>query len=64
MEVPVYYFFRGDFPGVEFFALELYIHVLEMGPEVFLLVIYKRLRVRGLSCNRILLIESIDWHVW
>ena len=29
VEVPVYYFFHGDFPDVEFFSLQHYIHVME-----------------------------------
>ena len=33
VEEPVYYFFHGNFPDVEFFALRRYIHVIEEGPE-------------------------------
>ena len=36
MEVPVYYLFHGDFPGVEFFTSRGYIHVVEGVPEDFL----------------------------
>ena len=47
MEVPVYYFFRGDFLDVEFFVLQRYIHVLEEGPEECLFD-----RTEVLDCNR------------
>ena len=30
---PVYYFFHGDFYGVEFFPTRHYIHVIEEDPE-------------------------------
>ena len=33
MKAPVYSFFHGDFPDVEFFASRIYIHVVEEGPE-------------------------------
>ena len=36
MEVPVYYFFYGDFPDVELFASQRYIHVVEEGPTEFI----------------------------
>ena len=32
VEVPVYSFFHGDFPDVELFASQCYIHVVEEGP--------------------------------
>ena len=31
VEVPVYYFFHRDLPGVEFFASQHYIHVVDGG---------------------------------
>ena len=33
MVEPVYYVFRGESPGVEFFALWCYVCVMEEGPE-------------------------------
>ena len=33
MEVPVYYFFYGNFSDVEFFASWSYVRVMEEGPE-------------------------------
>ena len=47
VEVPVYYFFRGDFLDVEFFVFQRYIHVLEEGPEECLFD-----RTEVLDCNR------------
>ena len=35
---PVYYFYRCDFPLVEFFAVRRYIHVMEEVPEEILFV--------------------------
>ena len=32
VEVPVYYFFHGDFPGVYFFASQCCIHLIEEAP--------------------------------
>ena len=33
VEAPMYSFFHGYFPDIEFFALRHYIHVVEEGPE-------------------------------
>ena len=33
MAAPMYSFFRGNFPDVEFFAAQRYLHVTEKGPE-------------------------------
>ena len=46
---PVYYFFHGELPYVEFFSSRSYVGVTEEGPEENILILHKRWLARGLQ---------------
>ena len=49
MAAPVYYFFHGELPYVEFFSSRSYVGVTEEGPEENILILHKRWLARGLQ---------------